>query len=225
MKDFLKRNKLTLLDLLIVAVFTAVTIVVYMSFKDNLKNLTGFASVAVYALVQFAVAGLGPVIVMLIRKERFGAYGFVKKNIGLSIAVGVICTFMFLLLTYVIEGKVQWGPLRRISVTATATGLPLPLNVVGILFIATSWGFFEGFTLILASKKISDLFRIQNAYLKPGPIIIIVVNMIVHLLTDHTLDATWILAALVTYAVVIIPETTKNSAGSVLLFFSIWNAV
>jgi hypothetical protein len=225
MKDFFKRNKSTLLDLLIVAVVTTAAIVLYMSFKDALKSLTGLASIAAYAVTQFAVAGLGPLIVMLIRKERFSSYGYVKKNTALSLAIGLVSIFFFVLLSYLIQGTVQWGPLRRISVTATAAGLPMPLNLAGLLLIATSWGFFEGFTLIFASKKVNALAKTQNPFLKPGPIVIIAVNFIVHLLTDHTLDASWILAALVTYAVVIIPETTKNSWGSALLFFGIWNAV
>ena len=225
MRDFFKRNRSTLVDLFVLAIVTIVAIALYMGFKDNLKALTGFASIAVYALIEFGAAGLGPVIVMLIRKERFPSYGFVKKNTTLSLAIGLASIFVFLLLTYLIEGRVQWLPLRRISVTATAAGLPLPLNVVGLLLIAASWGFFEGFTLIFASKKISALVKTQNPWLKPGPIVIIVVNVIVHFLTDHTIDVTWILGALVTYAVVIIPETTENSWGSVLLFFGIWNAV
>jgi hypothetical protein len=212
MKDFFKRNKSTLLDLLIVAVVTTAAIVLYMSFKDALKSLTGLASIAAYAVTQFAVAGLGPLIVMLIRKERFSSYGYVKKNTALSLAIGLVSIFFFVLLSYLIQGTVQWGPLRRISVTATAAGLPVPLNLAGLLLIATSW-------------KVNALAKTQNPFLKPGPIVIIAVNFIVHLLTDHTLDASWILAALVTYAVVIIPETTKNSWGSALLFFGIWNAV
>lgn len=112
-KEFFKRNKTTLLDLLVVAIFTTVAIAVYMSFKNNLKSLTGLASIAAYALTQFVVAGLGPVIVMLIRKERFSAYGFVKKNTTLSLTIGLISIFVFLLLTYLIERKVQWEPLRR----------------------------------------------------------------------------------------------------------------
>ena len=225
MNEFFRRNKATLLDLLAITLVTAAAIVAYGVFKNDLKSFTGFGAIAAYAAMEFSVAGLGPVVVMILRRERFSTYGFTKNNLSLSLAVGLISIFLFILLVYLTAGTVQWQPLRRISVTATALALPLPLNILGLVLIAAAWGFFEGFTLIVASKKINALVATNNPWLKPGPILIIVVNLIVHALTDHTIDATWIVAALVTYAVVLIPETTRNSWGGALLFFGIWNAV
>ena len=225
MSSYIHEHKATLVDIGVVLALTTIAIAVVVSFQSSLKSLTGFPSILWTALAQFSVAGLGPVIVMLARRERFEQYGLVKENVAKSLSLGMLCIAAYVLYVFVSQGTIEWMPFRMVTITRPALQLQVPLNVLGILLIAASWGFFEGFTLLFASKKIDSLAHRANPFLKPGPLVVVVLNILVHLSTGHTIDASWIASAAVIYVVLIIPELTRNSWGSVLIFFALWNAM
>lgn len=225
MKSYLREHRSTLVDLTLVLIVTALAIVVVVTLQLTLKSLTGFSSVVWTALAQFSVAGLGPVVVMAARKEKFKQYGLVKDNVLKSLFLGIACVAAYTVYIAVAEGKVDWMPFRMVGVTRTALQLQLPLNVFGILLIATSWGFFEGFTLLFASKKIDELWSVVNPLLRPGPFVVVVLNVLVHVSTGHIIDTSWIADVVIIYIVLVIPELTRNSWGSVLIFFALWNAM
>jgi hypothetical protein len=213
-----------IIDIVILFVLTGIGIATALNLLPYINRLPVFNRIVAMAAAQFTIAGLGAVIIMLWRKERFSGFGLKKENIIKSLALGASFTILYLAATYVMEGSLNWMPFKQVDVTKPTLALEFPFNIIGICLIALSWGFFEGFNLIYISKKINSLFKIQNPFLKLGPLVIVICNILVHIAMGQSfLNAAS--GSIATYIVVIIPELTGNSWGSILIFLMLWNAV
>ncbi|NMC55988.1 MAG: hypothetical protein GYA50_02035 [Eubacteriaceae bacterium] len=220
----MKERHKKIIDLVILFAVTGIGVSAALSLLPYINKLEAFSRIIATASAQFAIAGLGAVIVMLLRKEKFTDYGLKKENIIKSLCIGAAFTVVYLTVIYFIEGGLTWMPFRQVDVTKPALSLGFPLNIIGIIIIALSWGFFEGYTLIYISKKINSLFNITNPFLKPGPLVIILCNILIHMAMGQSfLNAAS--GSIATYVVVMIPELTGNSWGSILIFMMLWNAV
>jgi hypothetical protein len=176
------------------------------------------------AFIQFAIAGLGVVIIMLWRKERFGSYGLKKDGIIKSLIYGSVLIVIFLFYTYIKEGSIDYIPFRTVNVTPELLKAGFPVNIIGMLIVAVSWGFFEGFNYIYISKKINELIKIKSPFLRLGPIIMGVSCIFVHGAVGQNMLE--ILGTFfIVYFMLLIPQLTENSWGSVLIFMLFWNAV
>ncbi len=225
MKNFIIRNKNIIIDLVIFGLITLISVVVVVNFNSQLRSLTGILDVFITPMAQFSIAGLGAVIVMFIRKEKFTNYRFVRSNIIKPLLLGLASVVAFLIYTYFTNGGISWMPFKQVHETSVAFRLQFPLNVIGLTLIAIAWGFFEGFTWIFASQKINSMFNIRNPFLRPAALGVIAVNIIIHASLGQNIDLKWIASSIITYIVITIPELTKNSWGSIVIFFGLWNAL
>lgn len=220
----MKEKYKKIIDLVILLAFTGIGVTTALNLLPYINKLPIFSKIAAMAAAQFAIAGLGAIIIMVWRKEKFKDFGLKKENSIKSLCVGAVFIMAYLAVTYFLEGSLNWMPFKQVDVTKPALALGFPLNIIGIVIIALSWGFFEGFNFVYISNKINNLFKISNPFLQPGPLAIVVCNIMVHMAMGQTfLNAAS--GSIATYAVVMIPELTGNSWGSILIFMLLWNAV
>ncbi|MFP4698443.1 MAG: hypothetical protein ACLFMO_07030 [Eubacteriales bacterium] len=222
MENFYYKNKKVIEDLVLIIIIT----VIFWGLNSIINSNNGFRFIMLNAWKQFSVAGLAPVIVMVLRKEKLSNYGFKKLGGINSLIFSLNSIFIYSIIKITqTQGFVEWMPFSKIELTWMAIEEPFPLSIISILIIVLCWGFFQGFTLIFVSKKINQLFDIKNPFLRPAPILVLIVSIFIQLATRNISDFTWVADVLIAYVVVLIPEVTDNSWGSILIFFALWNAI
>ena len=83
-------------DLLIIVLVTLVTLSLLMAFQSNLNAFANNGEIPILirtslmALMQFGVAGLGIIIVLIIRKENIFHYGLNRKNLLITILLSIL---------------------------------------------------------------------------------------------------------------------------------------
>lgn len=176
------------------------------------------------ACVQFAIAGLGPVLVMAIRREGFSAFGLKKEGALKSLLCGLLLSAVFVLYTYVKEGSLRYLPFRQVWLTEEALAAPFPSNVLSMALIAAAWGVFEGYNYVFFNRRINALAPVKIPFLRLGPIIMGIMCVLVHGAVGQDM-LTMLDTFLVVYLSLLIPELTGNAWGTILVFFLYWNAV
>jgi hypothetical protein len=176
------------------------------------------------ALIQFSIAGLGVVVVMLIRKEKFSEYGLRRKGIIRSLIAGAVLVLVFIGYTYIKEGNITYMPFRQVYLTKDLMKSGFPVSFIGMIIVASAWGFFEGFNYVFISRKINGLIKINNPFLRLGPIIMGISGILVHGAVGQGMLS--ILGSFfIVYFMLLIHELTDNSWGCILIFFLFWNAI
>jgi hypothetical protein len=216
-------------DLLVVLIVTTIALIPIMIFGQ--KKVIGVVNgspllvkIIFMALIQFAIAGLGVVIVMLKDKEKFNQFGLKKDGILKSMAFGAVLTLIFITYTYIKEGSIYYMPFRQVHYWNDLINSNFPVNIIGMMVVALAWGFFECFNYVYISRKINRLINIKNPFLRLGPIVMGISCIFVHGAVGQ--DMLTIAGSLfIVYLTLLIPELTGNSWGSVLIFMLFWNAV
>ena len=178
-------------------------------------------------LIQFGIAGLGCVIVMLYRKERFRNYGLIKprflQTVVMSAAV-CIPAFIFMLFNNEVD---SYLPLQGCMHTREFLSYRFPVNVLGYALTILVWGFFEGFNYVVISKKINERYSGDGRYINYGAIVCGVICIIIHGMIGF--DLYTLFEALTTfiliYGALMIKEKTSNAWGCILIFILFWNAI
>jgi len=97
-KTALLQKRKTLIDLIVICVITLIVLGILIAIQDTVENFARDTGVhillrtAVMPLMLFCTAGLGIMLVMLIREESFISYGLRKANMLKSL---VFCTLAF----------------------------------------------------------------------------------------------------------------------------------
>lgn len=130
----------------------------YMLLKIDLGALPLLAQTLVGAFCEFGLMGLGVVIICIRNKESFKSFGLKKEKLLLTMALSAFSclpTFLFLLLT---NETISYFPLQNVNFTKPVLAAGFPVNVIGMLIIVVTWGFFEGFSYVVISDRINKLF-------------------------------------------------------------------
>jgi hypothetical protein len=101
-----------------------------------------------------------------------------------------------------------------------------PVNIIGMLLIVLSWGFFEGFNYVVISQKINIRFPASNRWLSWGAVVCAVMCILIHGvigITPENIIET-ICVFIVIYGMLMVKEYTDNAWGSVFIFMFLWNA-
>lgn len=217
------------LDLIIIFLITCITLAFIMTLGQDavIGVVDGFPLLVrtlYVAFIQFSIAGLGVVIIMLWRKEKFRDYGIRKEGITKSMVFGGVLLVLFIVYTYINEGNISYFPFRQVNLTPELLKAGFPVNIVGMLIVATAWGFFEGFNYVYLSRKINQLVNIKSPFLRLGPIIMGISCILVHGAVGQNMLET-LGSFFLVYMMLIIPELTENSWGCILIFMMFWNAV
>lgn len=219
-------------DLNIIAILTILSFIGYPLFQKQILDFSHQTEFPIWirllflATLQFCVAGLGTSVVMIRRKESWKQYGLLTKHfLPTLIQTAAIC--LPLLLFLISRGQIHsYLPFQSILIAKEILTSPFPTNVLGILFTALVWGFWEGFNYVVIANKINCRFPSHHTWLDYGALTCALICLMIHGMINFHLHA--ILEALsvfiLIYGMLIIQKITGNAWGCIFIFLFIWNA-
>lgn len=220
-------------DLNIILISMAIPLIVFIFYKDDIMGFCKDLSVNIWLrfiplmLIQFGLAGLGCVIIMLYRKEHFRDYGLVKlrflQTIILSMAV-CIPAFIFMLVNNEVD---LYLPLQGCLLTREFLSRTFPINVIGYGLTLLVWGFFEGFNYVVISKKINERYPGGRKHINYGAIVCGMLCILIHGMIGFDLYTLFeaLTTFVIVYGMLMIKEKTGNAWGCILIFILFWNAI
>ena len=105
----------------------------------------GIAPFFAACLYQFLIEGVAPLALMLVRGEKFSDYGFVRRGLLRSLALGFVLVALYDASLSVMSGSLDWIPLIRQPETRMALAAGLSFVLFAFPLEALNWGFLEGF--------------------------------------------------------------------------------
>ena len=205
------------IDLWIIALVTFGVFLLYAALGKQIEHFVTDDRVSVVprllltAAVQFGIAGLGVMIVCILRKEPFAQFGLTGKN-SLKAILWTIPCFLPSVCYVVFSGDVLASD--------------IPFSMIGMAIIIAVWGFFEGFNYVVICDKINRRYPGTNQWLDYGAITCAVVGVLFH---PFSISFWGIVAVFTTflaiYGMLIVKKKTGNAWGCVFAFCFIWNAL
>ena len=166
---------------------------------------------------QFTIEGAAPLALMWLRRERFSDYGFVRRGLWRSLALGLALALVYDAGLSISSGALRWIPLARQPETRMALAAGLPFAPFGLTLIGLVWGFLEGFFGIYFSRKINVILRHDGrGWLSPGVLAFALFNGGVHLIVGQGLEG-FLTSFASGYAIAVVPAVTANAWGGVLV--------
>ena len=231
-EDALREKKYAKQDLLILTVITMLPLFIYvffgsaiMQFGRNSENNIWLRFLPVL-LIQFGQAGLGASVVAILRKESLKSYGMRRANSIKAIIFACAAFLPHMLFVLFVEGKQRYTPFMGMFLTKEILGVKFPFNLLGYSVIVLVWGFFEGFTYLVWSRKINQLMPSSNKWINWGAIFSATVCVLIHGMVG--LDAETILEGatsfIFVYCILTSKDILKNSWGCIFSFMFLWNA-
>ena len=219
-------------DLNIIAILTILSFIGYALFQKQILDFSHQTEFPIWirllflATLQFCVAGLGTSVVMIRRKESWKQYGLLAKHfLPTLIQTATIC--LPLLLFLISRGQIHsYLPFQSILIAKEILTSPFPTNVLGFLFTALVWGFWEGFNYVVIANKINCRFPSHHTWLDYGALICALICLMIHGMIGLSIHA--ILESLsvfiLIYGMLVIQKKTGNAWGCIFIFLFIWNA-
>ncbi len=219
-------------DLWIIVILSLLSLGVYIIFNSQIMSIAKDSAVPIllrvmiFASLQFGVAGLGITAVAMIRKEKFCSYGLKKDKAFMSILLTVLCFAPYLVLSFSTGEITSYLPFQQVMTTNEVLASSFPINVLGILITALSWGFFEGFNYVVISDKINKLYPSKNQWINFGAISCSILCILIHGMVGVTSEALIEMLTIMffIYGMLIVKDKTGNAWGSVFAFIFLWNA-
>ena len=219
-------------DLLIVSISALVPTVIYLFFEpqwrvasqdpDTSFGITFF----VMCVLAFCLSGLGALLVVSVLKESFASYGMVRKNAFIVILLSVLAFIPHLIFMIAANGWHGYAPMSGAIVYDGVVSRPpfQRLVCMGIVFLI--WGFCEGFTYVLVSRKVNTILPAKGDFMNFGAIIGGILCVMMH--GGVPLDLLSLFDALTMfifiYVILIVKDRFRNAWGCIFSFFFLWNA-
>ena len=169
------------------------------------------------AAYQFSVEGLAPLTIMALRRERFAAFGFIRRNLGESLALGIAFAILYDLVLSWRAGAVLWIPLRRQPAVRMSLAAGFPLCLTGLAVTVLTWGLLEGFFGVYFSRKVNlALGHSGYGWFAPGALAFALFNGGIHLIVGQGLQG-FLSSFASGYAIAVVPAITGNAWDSALV--------
>lgn len=231
--DLKTKRRSTEVDLTIITICSIVPLALYMAFNPQIMSLTSNPEAHILtrllpvAFLQFGTAGLGITIVSLLRRESFVKHGLTSANLTKAVMLSALATLPHLAYRAATGTLTGYMPFRQVNFTNEVLASGFPINVIGMVTIATAWGFFEGFNYAFISDKINKLYPPKGVWLNWGAIACGVFCLLIHGLVGVTPDALMeaVTVFAIIYGMLVVKERTGNAWGTVLVFLFFWNAI
>lgn len=198
----------------------------YMLFKTDITVLPLLAQTLIGALCEFVLMGLGVVIICVRNRESFVSFGLKKEKILLTIVLSALAClpgFLFQLFT---NENLSYFPLQNVNFTKPILTSDFPVNVIGMIMIIITWGFFEGFTYVVISDRINKLLPPKSLLLDWGAIICGIFCLAIHVLVGQSYSFFGAITEFVLiYGMLVVYRYTGNAWGCVLIFLLFWSGV
>lgn len=228
----IEKNKRLDIDLWIIWMTTFIFFGIYTVYRIPLityiknVNINIMLRLLLNASLQFGVAGLGIVIALLFRKENVFMYGFKKKNTLKSI-IGTILSFTPLIIFIFLSGSFKgYKPFSSIIIFNDVISSRFPINLISMLIIVLTWGFFEGINYVVISDKINQRYPSKNILINYGAIFCAIVCLLFHPIDMSFFGIIELITTFIAiYGMLIVKTKTGNAWGSIFAFCLIWNAI
>lgn len=198
----------------------------YMLFKTDITVLPLLAQTLIGALCEFVLMGLGVVIICVRNRESFVSFGLKKEKILLTIVLSALAClpgFLFQLFT---NENLSYFPLQNVNFTKPILTSDFPVNVIGMIIIIITWGFFEGFTYVVISDRINKLLPPKSLLIDWGAIICGIFCLTIHVLVGQSYSFFGAITEFVLiYGMLVAYRYTGNAWGCVLIFLLFWSGV
>lgn len=219
-------------DLWAIALISFVVLGIYMVLQNQFIAFVKDSSINILlrvlwsAAFQFGLAGLGIVMVSIIRKENLLAYGLNRKGAVLSVFLCSLCFVPYIIFMLSTRQITSYLPFQSVWTTREVLLNDFPINVIGILITAIVWGFFEGFNYVVISDKINRRYPSKNRWFNWGAIACAVLCILIHGAIGVTAEGIieMFTIFLIVYGMVMVKEYTGNAWGCVFIFTFFWNA-
>ncbi|MCL2052473.1 MAG: hypothetical protein FWG91_12215 [Lachnospiraceae bacterium] len=223
-----KTSKQNIVDILIIVLSFAVVYgiagIVYSILQLDLgKSL--LEQTIMGACVQFGTMGLGICIVCAIRKDTFASFGLNREKLLLTILLSALACLPSLIFRIYQQESLTYLPFQGVHFTRPLLDSAFPVNVIGLLIIATAWGFFEGFYYVVLYDRINKLLPAKNVFLNWGAIICGIYCLLIHIVVGHTYGIEAIGVFAVIYGMLLTYRYTGNAWGCILIYCLYWNAI
>lgn len=209
------------------SLFYAVLGIFYMLLKFDTGKFPLLLQTLIGAVFEFGVMGLGITIVCIRNKESFASFGLKREKLLLTIVLSaLVCLPQFLFDLFASSGTITYFPLQNVNFTKPVLAADFPVNIIGMLIIIITWGFFEGFSYVVMSDRINKRFPSSNLFLNWGAIICGIFCILVHLLLGQSYSITGAITEFVLiYGMLVAYRYTGNAWGCVFIFCFFWSGI
>ena len=198
------------------SVFYAVLGIFYMLLKVDVTALPVLGQTFLGALFENGVMGLGITIVCVRNRESFASFGLKKEKLLPALLLSALACLPELLYVLVSKEGVTYCPFQNVNFTKPVLASAFPVNVIGMLIIIITWGFFEGFSYIVLADRINRLVPPKNRFLNWGAIICGAFCLLLHILVGQTYSiGSAVTSFLVIYGMLVAYRYTGNAWGCV----------
>lgn len=204
----------------------------YMVLKIDTRDFPLLVQTIIGSLFQFGSMGLGITFVCMWRKESYCSFGLKADKFLMTILLSAAICLPTLFYLYINNEVHSYFPLQNVNFTKDILASSFPINLVGIVFIVVSWGFFEGFSYVVMSDRINKLFPSKSFWLDWGAIICggfcITTHLIVGIIGVSSLYANVfdaLIDFILIYGMLLVYKYTGNAWGCVFIFCFYWNAI
>lgn len=229
MNESLKSVKKDIAIILAISFVSAILFItlggMIMDYGHDVSHSLFFRFLPVF-FIQFGMSCLGVTIVLLKNKETLSKHGLVRKKILQSLIgclIVSIPTVAFLFATNDIHGFL---PFQGMFLTNDILRAPIPLNAIGYLVIALTWGLGEGLFYVVLADKINFIYKPKKLW-NVGAFICAIISIAIHGMIGVDLVALFEALAtfILMYGSLVIRQRTENAWGNILIFFLVWNAL
>ena len=218
------------IDLLIIGLVSLIIFLIFglifLVLKIDVTDKPLLLQVLIWSFMEYGIMGLGMTIVCIFRKESFVSFGLKKEKLLLTLALSILPCLPELLKTVIQNGGIIYSPFQGVNFTKSVLASGFPVNVVGMIMIVTSWGFFEGFTYAVISDRINKLLPKNSIFINWGAIICGIYCVLIHIIVGHSYSGIDVLCTfLVIYGMLVVYKYTGNAWGCVFVYLIYWNAI
>lgn len=217
-------------DLIIVGLFVLIVYgilgVFYILLKIDIGALPILVQTLIGALFQFGLMGLGIVVICVRNKESFLNFGLKKEKLILTIILSILVCLPSLIFQIFTNKNLSYFPLQNVNFTKPVLAAGFPINIVGMIIIIVTWGFFEGFSYVVISDRINKLLSPKSLLINWGAIICGIFCLVIHVLLGQSYSF-WgtITEFVLIYGMLVVYHYTGNAWGCVLIFLLFWSGV
>lgn len=226
-KELTVEQKQSEIDIWIVALVTLAGFILYVTLSDSLISFINNSEIPILiralatGLIQFSIAGLGSLIVCIIRKDTFAKMGLRKKG-ALKAIVGAVVFFIPYLIYLIVSGQLDGYMPLSVLIADNILASNIFNKILGMGIVGLFWGFFEGFNYYIVSRIINKRY--------PNKINIGAITCAFICILFHPFSTSFwgIIEVIVTfifiYGMVNYANKTQNAWGCILAFLFLWNA-
>ena len=179
------------------------------------------------ALTEYGVFGLGITIVCAVRRESFRSFGLKWEKLGVTVLLSALaCAPAFVSMLFRNEVH-SYLPFQTVNFTKQVLEAGFPVSLVGMVIIAASWGFFEGFSYVVIAERVNRLFPVRRVWLNAGAAAGGAICLVVHAVLGLAPE-TFVVGLcdfIIIYGMLAVRDYTGNAWGCVLIYFFFWNAL